>query len=82
MAATRCLHLIDSKRRSSDGMHLIRLNVGGARMMVQVCPVCHSEMAVGGTVVCLFNNSGRKRNRELRRFPGDVKPVWFEVQVI
>ena len=81
MGDSRCLHL-KARRKRHDGSHFIRLNVAGAKMMAQFCPACHAEMRLGGVVKMHFQNSGARKIRGFRRYPGDVAPVWFEVQVI
>ena len=82
LADSRCVHLVGRKIRSSDSFALIRLNVGGAKLMVQVCPECHRVMGRGGVIKGSKHGSGAMRVREFRRFPGDLEKVWFEVQVI
>ncbi len=77
----RCNH-VPPRKGQSDGVRFIRLIIGGARYSVQVCPMCHTRMAKDGTISGTKQGSGRKQPREFRRQPGDVEPVWFEVQVI
>ena len=81
MGDCRCSH-VPSRKGQSDGERFIRMRIGGARYMIQVCPECHKTMSKGGVVCGIMQGSGKKQNRDFRRFPGDLEKIWYEVQVI
>lgn len=81
MGDCRCLH-VPPRKGQSDRVRFIRLVIGGARYSMQVCPDCHTIMSYGYSVEGSKQGSGRRQIRGFRRQPGDVEPVWFEVQVV
>jgi hypothetical protein len=55
MGDSRCLHVL-VKKRGSDGVHFIRLNESGAKIMLQCCPACHTDMANGKRIQVKYQN--------------------------